>query len=149
MRIIVQRVSQANVAIDEKVVGEINKGFVLLVGVHDEDTPETVAYMARKIANMRIFADEDDKLNLNIDQVSGEILSISQFTLYARTKKGNRPSFIDAAKPDHGDKMYQLLNETLRNEYGLKVAEGEFGADMQVSLVNDGPVTIILDSDEA
>ena len=149
MRIIVQRVSQANVAIDEKVVGEINKGFVLLVGVHDEDTPETVAYMARKIANMRIFADEDDKLNLNIDQVSGEILSISQFTLYARTKKGNRPSFIDAAKPDHGDKMYQLLNKTLRTEYGLKVAEGEFGADMQVSLVNDGPVTIILDSDEA
>lgn len=149
MRIIVQRVSQANVAIDEKVVGEINKGFVLLVGVHDEDTPETVAYMARKIANMRIFADEDDKLNLNIDQVSGEILSISQFTLYARTKKGNRPSFIDAAKPDHGDEMYQLLNETLRNEYGLKVAEGEFGADMQVSLINDGPVTIILDSDEA
>lgn len=149
MRIIVQRVSQANVAIDEKVVGEINKGFVLLVGVHDEDTPETVAYMARKIANMRIFADEDDKLNLNIDQVSGEILSISQFTLYARTKKGNRPSFIDAAKPNHGDKMYQLLNETLRNEYGLKVSEGEFGADMQVSLVNDGPVTIILDSDEA
>lgn len=149
MRIIVQRVSQANVAIDEKVVGEINKGFVLLVGVYDEDTPETVAYMARKIANMRIFADEDDKLNLNIDQVSGEILSISQFTLYARTKKGNRPSFIDAAKPDHGDKMYQLLNETLRNEYGLKVAEGEFGADMQVSLINDGPVTIILDSDEA
>ena len=149
MRIIVQRVSQANVAIDEKVVGEINKGFVLLVGVHDEDTPETVAYMARKIANMRIFADEDDKLNLNIDQVSGEILSISQFTLYARTKKGNRPSFIDAAKPGHGDKMYQLLNETLRNEYGLKVSEGEFGADMQVSLVNDGPVTIILDSDEA
>ncbi|MGH2081208.1 D-aminoacyl-tRNA deacylase [Aerococcus urinaeequi] len=149
MRIIVQRVSQANVAIDEKVVGEINKGFVLLVGVHDEDTPETVAYMARKIANMRIFADEDDKLNLNIDQVSGEILSISQFTLYARTKKGNRPSFIDAAKPDHGDKMYQLLNKTLRTEYGLKVAEGEFGADMQVSLINDGPVTIILDSDEA
>ncbi|MFW3625638.1 D-aminoacyl-tRNA deacylase [Aerococcus viridans] len=149
MRIIVQRVSQANVAIDEKVVGEINKGFVLLVGVHDEDAPETVAYMARKIANMRIFADEDDKLNLNIDQVSGEILSISQFTLYARTKKGNRPSFIDAAKPDHGDKMYQLLNETLRNEYGLKVSEGKFGADMQVSLVNDGPVTIILDSDEA
>lgn len=149
MRIIVQRVSQANVAIDKKVVGEINKGFVLLVGVHDEDTPETVAYMARKIANMRIFTDEDDKLNLNIDQVSGEILSISQFTLYARTKKGNRPSFIDAAKPDHGDKMYQLLNETLRNEYGLKVAEGEFGADMQVSLVNEGPVTIILDSDES
>lgn len=149
MRIIVQRVSQANVAIDEKVVGEINKGIVLLVGVHGDDTVETVAYMARKIANMRIFADEDDKLNQNIDQVSGEILSISQFTLYARTKKGNRPSFIDAAKPDHGDKMYQLLNETLRNEYGLKVAEGEFGADMQVSLINDGPVTIILDSDEA
>ncbi|MEY8370556.1 D-aminoacyl-tRNA deacylase [Aerococcaceae bacterium 50-4] len=149
MRIIVQRVSQANVSIDEKVVGEINNGFVLLVGVHDEDTVETVNYMARKIANMRIFADEDDKLNLNIDQVSGDILSISQFTLYARTKKGNRPSFIDAAKPEHGDKMYQLLNQTLRQDYGLKVAEGEFGADMQVSLINDGPVTIILDSEEA
>jgi D-tyrosyl-tRNA(Tyr) deacylase len=148
MRIIVQRVSQANVAIDEKIVGKIDKGFVLLVGVHDDDTAETVDYMARKIANMRIFADEEGKLNLNIDQVAGEILSISQFTLYARTKKGNRPSFIDAAKPDHGDKMYQLLNERLRQEYELKVAEGEFGADMQVSLVNDGPVTIILDSDE-
>ncbi|MGY0837504.1 D-aminoacyl-tRNA deacylase [Aerococcus urinaeequi] len=148
MRIVIQRVTQANVAIDDKIIGKIDKGFVILVGVHDDDTAETVTYMARKIANMRIFADEDDKLNLNIDQVSGEILSISQFTLYARTKKGNRPSFIDAAKPDHGNKIYQLLNETLREDFGLKVAEGEFGADMQVSLINDGPVTIILDSEE-
>lgn len=148
MRIVIQRVTQANVAIDDKIIGKIDKGFVILVGVHDDDTAETVTYMARKIANMRIFADEDDKLNLNIDQVSGEILSISQFTLYARTKKGNRPSFIDAAKPDHGNKIYQLLNETLREDFGLKVAEGEFGADMQVSLINDGPVTIILNSEE-
>lgn len=149
MRIVVQRVSQANVAIEGKIIGKIDKGFALLVGVHDNDSAETVDYMARKIANMRIFADENGKLNLNINQVSGEILSISQFTLYARTKKGNRPSFIDAAKPDHGNKIYQLLNETLREDFGLKVAEGEFGADMQVSLINDGPVTIILDSEEA
>lgn len=148
MRIIVQRVSSANVSIDQEIVGEIGQGFMLLVGVHDNDTEETVNYMARKIANMRIFSDEDDKLNLNIDQVNGSILSISQFTLYARTKKGNRPSFVDAAKPDHGDKMYQLLNESLRKDYNLIVEEGQFGADMQISLVNDGPVTVILDSDE-
>lgn len=148
MRIIVQRVSSANVSIDQEIVGEIGQGFMLLVGVHDNDTEETVNYMARKIANMRIFSDEDDKLNLNIDQVNGSILSISQFTLYARTKKGNRPSFVDAAKPDHGDKMYQLLNESLRKDYNLTVEEGQFGADMQISLVNDGPVTVILDSDE-
>ncbi len=148
MRIIVQRVSAASVEIDQQIVGEIGQGFVLLVGVHDDDTEETVDYMARKIANMRIFSDEDGKLNLNINQVAGAILSISQFTLYARTRKGNRPSFVDAAKAEHGDQMYQLLNDRLRNDHGLTVEEGQFGADMQVALVNDGPVTIILDSDE-
>lgn len=148
MRIVIQRVQRASVAIAEEVVGEISQGFVLLVGVHDSDDEAMVDYMARKIANMRIFSDDDDKLNLDIKAIGGEILSISQFTLYARTKKGNRPSFIDAAKPEHGDKMYQLLNEKLRQEHDLKVETGEFGADMQVSLINDGPITIILDSEE-
>lgn len=148
MRIVIQRVQRASVAIAEEVVGEISQGFVLLVGVHDSDDEAMVDYMARKIANMRIFSDDDDKLNMDIKAIGGEILSISQFTLYARTKKGNRPSFIDAAKPEHGDKMYQLLNEKLRQEHDLKVETGEFGADMQVSLINDGPITIILDSEE-
>lgn len=148
MRIVIQRVKNASVSINEAIVGQINQGFVLLVAVQDSDDEATVDYMARKIAKMRIFADEAGKLNLDIDAVGGEILSISQFTLYARTKKGNRPSFIDAAQPDHGDKMYQLLNEKLRQEYSLKVETGEFGADMQVALVNDGPITILLDSDE-
>jgi len=148
MRIVIQRVKNASVSIDEKVVGQINQGFVLLVAVQDSDDEATVDYMARKIAKMRIFADEAGKLNLDIDAVGGEILSISQFTLYARTKKGNRPSFIDAAQPEHGDKLYQLLNDKLRQDYSLKVETGEFGADMQVALVNDGPITILLDSDE-
>lgn len=149
MRIIIQRVTGASISIEDKLVGKIDQGFMLLVGVHDEDTPETMAYMARKIANMRIFGDDEGKLNLAIGQIGGAILSISQFTLYARTKKGNRPSFVDAAKPDHGLAMYELLNQTLVEDYGLQVETGEFGADMQFSLVNDGPVTIILDSDEA
>ncbi|KAA9301829.1 D-aminoacyl-tRNA deacylase [Aerococcus sp. UMB8608] len=148
MRVIIQRVSQAAVSVDDQTLGQIQEGFMLLVGVHDDDTEETVDYMARKIAKMRIFADEEGKLNLDINQVGGKILSISQFTLYARTRKGNRPSFVDAAQPDHGEQIYLALNQKLREDYSLDVEEGQFGADMQVSLINDGPVTIILDSDE-
>lgn len=148
MRVIIQRVSQAAVSVDDQILGQIQEGFMLLVGVHDDDTEETVDYMARKIAKMRIFADEEGKLNLDINQVGGKILSISQFTLYARTRKGNRPSFVDAAQPDHGEQIYLALNQKLREDYSLEVEEGQFGADMQVSLTNDGPVTIILDSDE-
>lgn len=148
MRIIIQRVTDAHVSINNEEVGRIGKGLVLLVGVHDSDTEETVDYMAKKVAHMRIFDDNDGKMNWALDKVSGDILSISQFTLYGRTKKGNRPSFVDAANPEHGDNMYQLLNKKLRDDYGLKVETGQFGADMQVSLTNDGPVTIILDSDE-
>lgn len=148
MRVIIQRVNEASVDIAGETVGKIRKGFMLLVGVYDSDEEATVSYIAKKIAQMRIFSDADDKLNLNIQQVNGEILSVSQFTLYARTRKGNRPSFIDAAKPDHGKAMYELLNETLRKDYDLPVETGEFGADMQVQLENDGPVTIILDSNE-
>lgn len=148
MRIIIQRSLAAKVSVDSQVLGQIDHGYVLLVGIAPHDTEETVQYMARKISKMRIFSDEEGKMNQSLDQVGGQILSISQFTLYARTKKGNRPSFVDAAQPDLGEKLYLCLNQILREDYGLEVSEGRFGADMKVELVNDGPVTIILDSEE-
>lgn len=148
MRIIVQRVKEAQVSVDNEIIGQIGKGFLLYVGVTSSDNEETVTYMARKIANMRIFADQEGKTNVNIYDVGGEILSISQFTLYARTKKGNRPSFIDAADPEWGDRLYSRLNELLREDHQLTVQTGQFGADMQIFAINDGPFTIILDSDE-
>lgn len=146
MRIVLQRVKSASVSIDDVVVGSINQGFLLLVGVGPEDTSDDASYLARKIAGMRIFSDENGKMNLSIDQIGGKILSVSQFTLFADTKKGNRPSFTGAASPENATKLYEEFNEKLRTEYGLTVETGEFGADMQVSLVNDGPVTIILDT---
>ena len=146
MRIVLQRVKSASVSIDEVVVGNINQGFLLLVGVGPEDTSDDASYLARKIAGMRIFSDENGKMNLSIDQVGGKILSVSQFTLFADTKKGNRPSFTGAASPEAANKLYEEFNEILRTEYGLIVETGEFGADMQVSLVNDGPVTILIDT---
>ena len=145
MRIVLQRVKSASVSIEDSVVGEINQGFLLLVGVGPDDTRDDASYLARKIAGMRIFSDENGKMNLSIDQVGGKILSVSQFTLFADTKKGNRPSFTGAASSEAANKLYEEFNEILRTEYGLIVETGEFGADMQVSLVNDGPVTIILD----
>lgn len=146
MRIVLQRVKSASVSIESSVVGEINQGFLLLVGVGPEDTSDDASYLARKIAGMRIFSDENGKMNLSIDQIEGKILSVSQFTLFADTKKGNRPSFTGAASPEAANKLYEEFNEILRTEYGLIVETGEFGADMQVSLVNDGPVTILLDT---
>ena len=146
MRIVLQRVKSASVSIESSVVGEINQGFLLLVGVGPEDTSDDASYLARKIAGMRIFSDENGKMNLSIDQIGGKILSVSQFTLFADTKKGNRPSFTGAASPEAANQLYEEFNEKLRTEYGLTVETGEFGADMQVSLVNDGPVTIILDT---
>ena len=146
MRIVLQRVKSASVAIEGSVVGEINQGFLLLVGVGPDDTRDDASYLARKIAGMRIFSDENGKMNLSIDQVGGKILSVSQFTLFADTKKGNRPSFTGAASPDAANQIYEEFNEILRKEYGLIVETGEFGADMQVSLINDGPVTILLDT---
>ena len=145
MRVVIQRVSKAKVVVDGALSGAINKGFLLLVGVEEADTSEDVDYLTRKISNMRIFEDEDGKMNLSLKEVDGEILSISQFTLHADTKKGNRPSFINAARPDQADKLYEELNDNLRTE-GFKVEVGVFGADMDVSLVNDGPVTILVDS---
>lgn len=146
MKVVVQRVSAASVSIDDEVVGSIGRGFMLLVGVGPNDTEEDVKYVARKVAKMRVFTDENDKMNLSLDQVDGKVLSISQFTLFADTRKGNRPSFTGAADPELGDKLYQAFNQELREVHGLAVETGQFGADMQVSLVNDGPVTIIVDS---
>ncbi|WP_407370609.1 D-aminoacyl-tRNA deacylase [Carnobacterium sp.] len=145
MRVIIQRTKEASVSIEESVVGEITHGFVLLVGIEEEDQQEDIEYLVRKISNMRIFEDTQGKMNLSIEDVGGEILSISQFTLHADTKKGNRPSFIKAAKPDTAIPVYDAFNAQLRAS-GLTVQTGVFGADMQVSLVNDGPVTIIIDS---
>ncbi|AZP93736.1 D-aminoacyl-tRNA deacylase [Enterococcus mundtii] len=145
MRAVIQRVSQAAVSINEREVGRIDHGLLILLGVHDTDTQTDVDYLIKKIAQMRIFEDEQGKMNLSIEDVKGTLLSISQFTLFADTKKGNRPSFIAAARPETAIPLYEAFNEGLRQR-GITVETGEFGADMAVSLVNDGPVTIIIDS---
>ena len=144
MRIVIQRVNHASVNIAGKVVGEINKGLLLLVGLKDGDDSDVVKKAAAKIAKMRIFEDEDGKTNLAIKDVGGQILSVSQFTLLADTKKGNRPSFIKAMKPPKSQKLWQDFNQELV-KLGLTVETGEFGADMKVDLQNDGPFTIVLD----
>lgn len=144
MKIVIQRVQKASVAIEDRTVGAINQGLLLLVGVGPEDTREDLDYAVRKIVNMRIFSDEAGKMNLSVKDVSGQVLSISQFTLFADTKKGNRPAFTGAAKPDMANQFYDDFNESL--SIHVPVERGQFGADMQVSLVNDGPVTIILDT---
>lgn len=145
MRVVIQKVSEASVSVEGQSLGAIKKGFMLLVGVGQEDTEVDVDYLARKIANLRVFEDEQGKMNLALKDVAGEILSISQFTLLANTKKGNRPSFIEAAAPETGDLLYEKLNASLRAE-GFIVKTGQFGAHMQVQLINDGPVTILIDS---
>ncbi|MBO1306699.1 D-tyrosyl-tRNA(Tyr) deacylase [Enterococcus sp. 669A] len=145
MRAVIQRVSQASVTIDEQVIGKIDKGYMILLGIHEEDTQEDADYLIRKIPLLRIFEDADGKMNQNIQDVGGSILSVSQFTLYADTKKGNRPSFIKAARPETAIPLYEYFNEGLRQQ-GLVVETGEFGGDMDVALVNDGPVTIIFDT---
>lgn len=145
MKAVIQRVKSASVTIDDQIVGSIQQGFMILLGIHEEDTKEDVDYLIRKITMMRIFEDEAGKMNLNIEAVAGSILSVSQFTLYADTKKGNRPSFVKAARPEQAIPLYEAFNEGLRQS-GLQVETGKFGADMQVALVNDGPVTIIIDT---
>lgn len=144
MRVVIQRVNQASVKIEEKVVGQINRGLLLLVGLKEGDNSETVKRAASKIAKMRIFADENGKTNLGIKEVNGQILSVSQFTLLANTQKGNRPSFVHAMKPPKSKELWQEFNHSL-TQLGLTVKTGEFGADMKVNLENDGPFTIILD----
>lgn len=144
MKIIIQRVKKASVSVKEETIAKINAGFLLLVGVGLEDSQEDIDYAVRKIINMRIFSDENDKMNLAIQDIKGSILSISQFTLFANTKKGNRPSFTEAENPERAKQIYQKLNQKLSKFVNVK--EGLFGEDMQISLINDGPVTIILDT---
>ena len=147
MRLVVQKVSQSSVKIEGEIVGAIDKGYMVLVGITNGDDELLVEKMVDKLVNLRIFEDENDKLNLSLLDVGGSVLSISQFTLYANCKKGRRPSFIDAAKPDISSPLYDFLNKKLE-EKGINVERGVFGAMMEVSLINDGPVTIILDSNE-
>lgn len=147
MRVLLQRVSHAQVSIDDHVQGAIKKGYCLLVGAEDSDTSDEVDYLVHKISRLRVFDDDAGKMNLSIQDVGGEILSVSQFTLYASTKKGNRPSFVAAGNPEHAEAIYDEFNQKMAAT-GLTVATGVFGADMQVELVNDGPVTIWYDTDE-
>ena len=144
MRALIQRVTSASVKVDEKIVGKIGKGFLIFLGVYEEDTEEKIEKLTKKIVNLRIFNDENDKMNLSIKEVKGEILLISQFTLCADTRKGNRPSFVSAKNPKDANVIYGKTIESIRNE-GIIVEKGIFGADMKVELLNDGPVTILLD----
>ncbi len=146
MRIVVQRVSEASVRIEDRIVGSISKGLLVLVGVETIDSQSDADYLIQKLINLRIFNDTEGKMNLSIQDVSGELLTISQFTLQASTKKGNRPSYIRAARPEQAIPLYTYFIDQVQQELKTKVQTGEFGADMKVSLVNDGPVTIILDS---
>lgn len=145
MRAVIQRVSKASVTINEKIIGEIDRGFMILLGIHEEDTQADADYLIRKIPLLRVFEDEEGKMNQSLQDVGGSVLSVSQFTLYADTKKGNRPSFVKAARPETAIPLYEYFNEGLR-QAGLTVATGEFGGDMDVALVNDGPVTILFDT---
>ena len=147
MRVVLQRVKSASVTVDYQVIGKVGKGYMLLVGFTHDDSIEDIDYIARKVANARLFADENGKINLSIKQVQGAILSVSQFTLYASTKNGNRPGFGAAQKPELAKENYHYFNEKLRS-YGIEVQTGQFGADMDVALVNDGPIMIIYDSNQ-
>lgn len=147
MRVVLQRVKSASVTVDDQVIGKVGKGYMLLAGFTHDDSIEDIDYIARKVANARLFADENGKINLSIKQVQGAILSVSQFTLYASTKNGNRPGFGAAQKPELAKENYHYFNEKLRS-YGIEVQTGQFGADMDVALVNDGPITIIYDSNQ-
>lgn len=145
MKAVIQRVTHGKVTIQGQVRGEIGRGFVVLLGVAKDDTKEDMAYLVKKISGLRVFEDADGKMNLGLKEVDGELLIISQFTLFANTKKGNRPSFVDAGLPEPSKAFYLEFIDAFR-QLGFTVAEGEFGADMAVELVNDGPVTIIIDS---
>ena len=147
MKAVIQRVSSASVMVEGRIVGSIERGFLVLLGVKRGDTTEDAAYLARKIAKLRVFNDEAGKMNLALEQVDGAVLAVSQFTLYADTRGGNRPGFSEAAAPDDGNRLYKTFCELLRNE-SISVQTGIFQTEMKVSLVNDGPVTIIIDSNE-
>lgn len=147
MKFVVQRVKESNVSVDGNMIGKISHGMLVLIGVSDQDTEQTADRMLKKLLGLRIFADEKGKTNLSVKDVNGELLMISQFTLYADCKKGNRPSFVKAGKPDHANQLYEYLIRKAKEEIDV-VEKGQFGADMQVSLINDGPFTVIMDSEE-
>ena len=146
MRAVIQRVSQASVEINQQIKGKINHGLLILLGIEAEDSSKDIEWLCRKICNMRIFSDENNAMNISLKDIDGEALIISQFTLHASTKKGNRPSFIKAAKPDISKPLYEEFLKEFEKHLRKPVSSGEFGADMKVSLLNDGPVTIIIDS---
>ena len=146
MRIVIQRVSEASVEINKNIVAQIANGLLVLVGIEDADAQEDIDWLCQKIVNLRIFGDANEVMNLSVKDVNGEIIVVSQFTLHALTKKGNRPSYIKASKPEIAIPLYEGFVKTIENELGKKVQTGVFGADMKVALVNDGPVTILIDS---
>ena len=147
MKIVVQRVKNAKVDVEGKTVGKIDTGFLVLLGVTHEDTEEQADYLAKKLCNLRVFTDENDKMNLSLKDVNGKLLIVSQFTLYADCTSGNRPSFTNAAKPDKAENLYEYFCKQCQEKYNIEVEKGIFGADMKVELLNDGPVTIIIEKD--
>jgi len=146
MKTVIQRVSQASVTIDSETVAEIQKGLLVLVGIEDVDTQEDIDWLCQKIVNLRIFGDENNVMNCSVKDIDGDIIVVSQFTLHASTKKGNRPSYIKASKPEFAIPLYENFIKALEKDFGKKVQTGIFGADMKVLLLNDGPVTIVIDS---
>jgi len=146
LKVVLQRVSSASVTIENKIVADIQKGLLILIGIEDSDNQEDIDWLVGKITKIRIFEDENQVMNLSVKDVDGDIIAVSQFTLHAATKKGNRPSYIKAAKPDVAIPLYENFVQQLEKEFGKKIQTGVFGADMKVSLLNDGPVTIIIDS---
>jgi D-tyrosyl-tRNA(Tyr) deacylase len=146
MKVVLQRVTSASVTVEDKIVGEIQKGIVVLVGIEEADSQEDIDWLVTKITQLRIFGDAHGVMNLSVEEVNGDVLVVSQFTLHAATKKGNRPSYIKAARPEVAIPMYEKFVSSLETKLGKKVATGIFGADMKVALLNDGPVTIIIDS---
>lgn len=146
MKVVIQRVSQASVTIDNQIVANIQKGLLVLIGIEDADTQEDSSWLSSKIVNLRIFGDENDVMNLSVKDIDGDIIVVSQFTLHALTKKGNRPSYIKASKPEIAIPLYEQFVTQVEQDLGKKVQTGVFGADMKVNLLNDGPVTIVIDS---
>jgi len=146
LKAVIQRVSEASVTIEGKKVADISKGLLVLIGIEDASTTEDIQWLTSKIANLRIFGDENGVMNLSVKDIDGEIIVVSQFTLHASTKKGNRPSYIKASKPDVAIPLYESFVKQMEADLGKKVQTGEFGADMKVALINDGPVTIIIDT---
>jgi D-tyrosyl-tRNA(Tyr) deacylase len=146
MRVVIQRVTEASVKIEQKITSRINLGLLILLGIEEQDAPQDIEWLCKKIDRLRIFADENGNMNRSVQDVDGELLVVSQFTLHASTKKGNRPSFIRAARPEIAVPLYEKFIRHLINETGIQVKSGEFGAMMEVALINDGPVTLVIDS---